>query len=158
MPGFVRGIAGFACGSQPENVAGRDKPGLDVDQCGGGFYRSALHAHRDTHAVADAQRGEAFLGVAPLHLVEQRHQYARAGGVDRMTKGAVIDVDLFRVPAEVLVDRADLRSERLVGPFLEPGFAYLTCLKGDSIMVTAPVAAFVNASPRPLACSARALN
>ena len=29
-------------------------------------------AHGDAHAAADAQRGEALLGVAALHLVQQR--------------------------------------------------------------------------------------
>jgi hypothetical protein len=33
--------------------------------------RSALDAHCDTHAAADAQRREAFLGVALLHLVQE---------------------------------------------------------------------------------------
>jgi hypothetical protein len=40
--------------------------------------RSALHTHRHTHATADAQRGEALLGVTAAHLVQQRHQDARA--------------------------------------------------------------------------------
>src|SRR5229473_1217059 len=71
---------------------------------------AALHAHGDAHAAADAQRGEAFLGVAPRHLVEQRHQDAGAGCADRMPErdGAAIDVDLAGVPAEILVDRAGL--------------------------------------------------
>ena len=37
-----------------------------------------LHAHGNAHAAADAQRGEAFLGIALLHFVEQRHEHARA--------------------------------------------------------------------------------
>src|SRR5271169_2680505 len=78
---------------------------------------AALHAHGDAHAAADAQRGEAFLGVALRHFVEQRHQDARAGCADRMTERdrTAIDVDLARVPAEVLVDRAGLGGEGLVG-------------------------------------------
>src|SRR6478672_11044257 len=77
----------------------------------------SLHAHGDAHAAADAERGETFLGVPLLHLKEQRGQHARAGRTDWMADrdGAAIDVDLAGVPAEVLVDRAGLRRERLVG-------------------------------------------
>src|SRR5579864_2016329 len=83
-------------------------------------YRSThlpFYAHGDAHAAADAQRGQALLGVAFLHLVEERHQDARSRGADRMADGdcAAIDVDLAGVPAEVLVDRASLRGERFVG-------------------------------------------
>src|SRR5579864_9648023 len=83
-------------------------------------YRSThlpFYAHSDAHAAADAQRGQALLGVAFLHLIEERHQDARSRGADRMADGdcAAIDVDLAGVPAEVLVDRASLRDERLVG-------------------------------------------
>src|ERR1700676_757863 len=79
--------------------------------------RSPLHAHRDAHAAADAQRGESLFRVALLHLVEQRHQHAGAGRADRMADGdrAAIDVDLAGIPAEVLVYRAGLRRKRLVG-------------------------------------------
>src|SRR5712692_9262844 len=74
------------------------------------------NAHGDAHAAADAQRGQAFLGVALLHLVEQRNEDARAGRADRMAErdGAAVDVDLAGVPAEVLVDGAGLGGERLV--------------------------------------------
>src|SRR5664279_6296794 len=77
----------------------------------------ACDAHRDAHPTADAQRGEALLGVALLHFVNQRRQDARAGGPDGVTDrdGAAIDVDLGGVPAEILVDRAGLRGKRLVG-------------------------------------------
>src|SRR5262245_8319877 len=77
----------------------------------------SLDAHGDAHAAADAQSGKAFLGVALLHLIEQRHQDARAGGADRMAERdrAAIDVDLAGVPAQILVDCAGLRRERLVG-------------------------------------------
>src|SRR3954471_15040360 len=77
----------------------------------------ACEAHRDAHAAADAQRGEALLGIALLHLMQQRHQHARAGSADRVADrdSAAIDIDLSRVPTEVLVDRAGLRRERLVG-------------------------------------------
>src|SRR5580704_1897275 len=79
--------------------------------------RLPFHAHGDTHAAADTERGETLLRVALLHLVEQRYQYARTGGADRMPNGdgAAIDVDLLGVPAQVFIDRAGLRSERLVG-------------------------------------------
>src|ERR1700733_13547110 len=88
-----------------------------------------LDAHGDAHAAADAERGKALLGVALLHLVQQRHQHARPGGTDRMADRdrAAIDVDLGEIPAEVLVDRAGLRGERLVGldqievPEIPPG-------------------------------------
>src|SRR5436305_8671905 len=77
----------------------------------------AREAHRDAHAAADAQRGEALLGIALLHLVQQGYQHARAGGADRMAdrNRAAIDVDLAGIPAEVLVDRAGLRRERFIG-------------------------------------------
>src|ERR1700693_3721109 len=68
----------------------------------------SLYAHRDAHAAADAQRGEALLEVALLHLVQQRHQHAGARGADRVTDRdrAAVDVDLRGIPAEVLVDGA----------------------------------------------------
>src|SRR5664279_5294285 len=44
----------------------------------------ACNAHRDAHAPADAQRGEALPGIALLHFMQQRHQHARAGCADRM--------------------------------------------------------------------------
>src|ERR1700744_3796633 len=66
------------------------------------------NTHSNTHATADAQRGEALLGVALFHLVQQRHQHAGAGSADGMADRdrAAVDVDLGRIPAEVLVDRA----------------------------------------------------
>ena len=81
------------------------------------FGSVALDAHGDAHAAADAQRGEALLGVAALHLVQQRVEHARAGGADRMADGdgAAVDVDLVGVPAEALVDGAGLGGEGLVG-------------------------------------------
>src|SRR5215213_2028086 len=76
-----------------------------------------LHAHRDAHAAADAERGEALLGVALLHLEQKRGEHARAGCADRMPErnGAAVDVDLGGIPAEVLVDRAGLGGEGLIG-------------------------------------------
>src|ERR1043166_1753132 len=77
---------------------------------------SALHAHRDTHAAADAQRREPPLGVALLHLEQQGGEHARAGRADRMADRdrAAVDVDLGGIPTEVLVDRAGLRGKCLV--------------------------------------------
>src|SRR6202035_5017784 len=70
------------------------------------FCRLSLNTHRNAHAAADAQRGEALLGIALLHLVKQRHQHAGARGADRMANGdgAAVDVDLAGIPAEILVD------------------------------------------------------
>src|SRR5687768_7361633 len=67
-------------------------------------------AHGDAHAAADAERRQAFLGAAPLHLEEERAEDAGARGADRVPDGdgATIDVDDIGVPAEVLVDRAGL--------------------------------------------------
>jgi hypothetical protein len=39
---------------------------------------SAFHAHGDAHAATNAERGKTLLGVAALHLVEQRGEHARA--------------------------------------------------------------------------------
>src|SRR5580658_7190652 len=77
----------------------------------------SFDAHCDAHAAADAQRGQALLRVALLHLVEQRHQHPRAGCPDRMadSDGAAIDIDLAGVPAEILVYGASLRGECFVG-------------------------------------------
>src|SRR5579871_2991965 len=77
----------------------------------------ALDAHRDAHAAADAQRGEALLGVALLHLEQQRGEHARARGADRMSQSdrTAVDVELLGIEAELLADRDGLRGERLVG-------------------------------------------
>src|SRR5262249_13875953 len=77
---------------------------------------SPFDAHRNAHAAADTQRGQALFRVALLHLVEQRDQHAPARGADRMAERdpPAVDVDLRGVPAEVLVDGAGLRGERLV--------------------------------------------
>ena len=60
-----------------------------------------LDAHGDAHAAADAQRRQALLGVALLHLVQQRDQHARAGGADRVADGdrAAVHVHLARCPS-----------------------------------------------------------
>src|SRR5450759_5189786 len=77
----------------------------------------ACNAHGDAHAAADAQSGEALLGIALLHFMQQRHQHARAGCADWMAERdrAAVDVDLGGIPAEVLVDRAGLRREGFIG-------------------------------------------
>src|SRR5580692_5767124 len=77
---------------------------------------SSFYAHCDAHAAADAQRGEALLYIALLHLVQQRHQHAGARRADRMAERdrAAVDVDLRGIPAEVLVDRAGLRRKGFV--------------------------------------------
>src|SRR5216683_8092816 len=77
----------------------------------------ARDAHRNPHATADAQRGKAFLRVAPLHLVEQRDEHAGARGADRMAERdrPAIDVELLGVEAEFLTDRAGLRGKGLIG-------------------------------------------
>src|SRR5680860_1148288 len=54
---------------------GRDLVALDA-------HLVALDAHGDAHAAADAQRGEALLGVRLLHLVQQRNQDTRARRTD----------------------------------------------------------------------------
>src|SRR5205809_158338 len=61
----------------------------------------ALHDHRDPLATAYAQRRQAALGIAALHLVQQRHQDARAASADRVTQRdrASIYVDAVPVPA-----------------------------------------------------------
>src|ERR1043165_855276 len=78
--------------------------------------RSALDAHRDAHAAADAQARDALLRVALAHLVEQRDEDAAARGADRVADrdGAAVDVDLARVPAHLVVDGARLRREGFV--------------------------------------------
>src|SRR3974377_2121171 len=75
--------------------------------------RSALEAHGDPHATTDAQGGEALLGVALLHLVQQRHQDTRPRRTDRMAKcdRTTVDIDFAGIPAQVLVDRAGLGRE-----------------------------------------------
>src|SRR5215207_3228991 len=76
-----------------------------------------LDAHGDAHAAADAEGGEAALRIALLHFVEEGDEDPCPGGADRMAERdrAAIDVDDLGVPAEVLVDRAGLRREGLVG-------------------------------------------
>ena len=82
-----------------------------------GQLQSRATHMRDAHAAADAQRGETLLGVAALHLEQQRVQDARARRADRMADRdrAAVDVDLAGIPAEALVDSDSLGRERFVG-------------------------------------------
>ncbi len=48
---------------------------------------SVFYAHGDAHAAADAQGGEALLGFALAHFMQQRGEHAGAGGADRMADG-----------------------------------------------------------------------
>src|SRR5262245_47660050 len=56
----------------------------------------AFHAHSNAHAAADAQRREALLGAALLHLEQQGREHAGARSADRMAERdrAAVDVDL----------------------------------------------------------------
>src|SRR6266511_3208724 len=78
--------------------------------------RSALDGERNAHPAADAQRRQAALGVALLHLVQQRHKDAGARSTDRMTDGDGTPVDIHDtgIPSHVLVDRDRLCGERFV--------------------------------------------
>src|SRR6185295_976899 len=78
--------------------------------------RSAFDAHRDAHAAADAQARDALLRAALAHLVQQRHENAATRCADRVADRdrAAVDVDLARVPAHLVVDRAGLGGESLV--------------------------------------------
>src|SRR5690606_30603691 len=77
----------------------------------------ASDAHGDTHAAADAQRGEALLGAATLHFEKQRIENTSARGTDRVAdcNGPAIDVDLVCIPAEALVHRNRLGGEGFIG-------------------------------------------
>src|SRR6478752_999112 len=52
-----------------------------------------LHAHGDAHATTDAERGKPLLGVALLHLMQERDQDARAGRANRMADGDGAAID-----------------------------------------------------------------
>src|SRR6478672_2048521 len=78
--------------------------------------RSALDGERNAHPATDAQRRQPALGIALLHLVQQRHEDARTRSTYWMADGdgAAVDVYDVGVPSHVLVDRDRLRGERLV--------------------------------------------
>src|SRR5271169_4502553 len=92
-----------------------DEAGSGIRCCESG-RSGALDAHGDAHPPTDTECCKAALGVALLHLEEERYQHAPTRSTNRMAKcdGAAIDVDLARVPAEVLVDGTGLGRERLV--------------------------------------------
>src|SRR5579864_5659882 len=76
-----------------------------------------LNRQRNAHATADAERGEALLGVAAQHFVQQGDEDAGARSTDRMADGdgAAVDIYYCRIPTHVLVDRERLRRKSLVG-------------------------------------------
>src|SRR5690349_13248932 len=92
------GRTGLACADRSHDwyfltkTAERESTRSAVESTGA----SALDAHGNAHAAADAQGREALLGIALLHLVQQGHEHARAGCTDRVTDrdGAAVDVDL----------------------------------------------------------------
>ena len=73
-------------------------------------------APSNTHATADAQRGQALLGIAALHFVLQGHQNTATRRADRVANGdgATIHVDLGRVNGQFLVHGASLGGEGFV--------------------------------------------
>src|SRR5512144_372207 len=77
----------------------------------------AFEARCNAHSPANAECGKPFLRIASLHFVKQRRQDARAGGTNRVAdgNGTAIDVDLRRIPTEIFVNRASLRSKGFVG-------------------------------------------
>ena len=47
--------------------------------CAALAFRSVpRHGERNAHAAADAQGGQALLGIAAFHFVQQRYEHARA--------------------------------------------------------------------------------
>ena len=83
------------------------------------YSRSALLVHGgNAHAAADAQRGQAVLGIgALLHLVQQRDDDTGTGSADGVAQGdgAAVDVDLAHVKAQLTGHGDGLGGERLVG-------------------------------------------
>ena len=80
-----------------------------------------LQALEDTcraHAAADAQGGQALLGIGPFgHLMEQGDDDAGAGAADRVADGdgAAVDVDLLHVEAQLAGHGDGLGGKGLVG-------------------------------------------
>src|SRR5580692_7934145 len=80
-------VSSHRCRARVDRTRGKFSPGRASSRATGVYQMRALiarDAHRNPHATADAQRGEAFLGVALLHLVKQGRQDARARRADRM--------------------------------------------------------------------------
>ena len=71
---------------------------------------------RHTHATANAQRSQAFLGIATLHFVQQGDQDAAARSTNRVTdgNGSPIDIDFAWINAQLLVHGTSLGGERFV--------------------------------------------
>jgi hypothetical protein len=76
----------------------------------------AADQERDPLTAADAQRHEAELVVAALHLAQRLGRDRRARGADRVAEGdrAAVGVDALGVEIELPDDRQRLRGERLV--------------------------------------------
>ncbi len=76
----------------------------------------AFDGERDALSAADAECGEAALHVATLHLVNEGHEHAAAGGADGMAERdrAAIDVDLRDVELQFLRDGQRLRGEGFI--------------------------------------------
>src|SRR5580658_1252849 len=114
MPGLVPGTPVLFATSLKTWMAGTS-PAMTFSEAR--KPKLSFQAHRDAHAAADAQRGEALFGIPLLHLIEQRHQHAGSRRADWVADGdgAAVDVDLTGIPAEVLVDGAGLGGKRFVG-------------------------------------------
>ena len=72
----------------------------------------------NTHAAADAQGGQALLGIGPFgHLMEQGDDDAGAGAADRVADGdgAAVDIDLLHVEAQLAGHGDGLGGKGLVG-------------------------------------------
>ena len=90
-----------------------------------------LDAHGDAHAAADAQGGQALLGVARCISCKQRGEDARARGADGVADGdgAAVDVDLAGVqPSSLLTAsawaaKASLASIRSRSATFQPAFS-----------------------------------
>src|SRR5581483_2413705 len=74
------------------------------------------HHHRNALTAADAEGGEAEMGIAALHLVQEGDEDTGAAGADRVAEGdgAAVDVDLLGVEAKLTHHGHALRRERLV--------------------------------------------
>src|SRR5262245_38642295 len=94
----------FPCRTKTKHRPNKHRPRLNLRptrRC----WSVALDAHGNTHAAADAQRGQAFLCIAALHLEQERIQHPGARGADGVADGdgAAVDVNLLGVPAKPLV-------------------------------------------------------
>ena len=91
MPPFRRSCAGWVFARSffyhlnvKEKGPAAEQPGLNQSLK---KRLVALNAHRNAHAAADAQRSEAFLRVAALHLEQERVQHAAARRANREALG-----------------------------------------------------------------------